>query len=99
MYTPFRQWLFSICRFGVPAVIKKHKQRFYVMTGSNIQKYVDPFFKTAGIIFPNKIVKKDTQSIKSKSLCPTQFTFNSYRIKSLRFPHFQLIDGSAWQKI
>ena len=41
------------------------------MTRSNGQKNIDPFFESIMIIFPNKIVKKNTQCIKSYPFGPT----------------------------
>src|SRR6476620_5641333 len=99
MHTRFWRWLCPVLRFGVPAIIKKYKQRFYMMIRSNCQKRVYPFFKSKRVVCPYKIVQKNTQRIKSYSFGPPQFTIDCRGVKSLRLPHFQLVDGSARQKI
>src|SRR5213075_186423 len=99
MYAWFWFWLFTILRFRVPAIIKKHEQWFDVMTGSNAQKSVDPFFESFSIIFPDKVMKKNTKRVESNSLRPTQFPVDDGCVKTLRLPHFELVNGGTRQKI
>jgi hypothetical protein len=83
----------------VPAVIKKNKNGFYVPVVCNPEVLVHPLLKSGGILLPCQMMQKNPHAIKTDTLGITQLPGDRSAVKTIRLPHFQLINGRARNKI
>ena len=82
-------------RQGIPAGIKKNKQRANVVLRGNSQELVNALLETVGVLLPEQIVQKNAHGVHAQRFGPTQFLVDLVRIKRRVLPHFQFIDGGA----
>ena len=99
MYSRLWFRLFSCLISRIPAIIQKDKDGRDMMLVGNSKVFINTFLKTFLIRFPNQMVQIYTHTVHSDIFCPTQFTINSNRIKSISLPHLQLVDCRARNKI
>src|SRR5207248_11468536 len=86
-------------RQGIPAGIKKNKQRANVVLRGNSQELVNALLETVGVLLPEQIVQKNAHCVHAQRFGPTQFLVDFVRIKRSILPHFQFIYGGAWDVI
>src|SRR2546425_1102776 len=79
-----RQW--------VPAGIKEHQHRTYVMPRSNRQEAVDAFLKTGGVLLPQQVVQKNAHGVHAHRFGPGEFLLDLFGIEGGLLPHLQLVD-------
>ena len=65
----------------------------------NAQENIDAMFEPLGILLPKQIMQENAHGIQPQRFRPAQFLINFCGIKSVRLPHFQLVDRRCGNEV
>src|SRR5437763_7828432 len=69
------------------------------MTGCDIEELLYALLESFRILLPQQVVEKYAHGVHAELLRPTQLQVDAPRIKSVRLPHLELIDGVVWDVV
>ena len=95
----FRWWLRPRCEACIPAVIEENKYWRYASLGCDVKEHVYSFLESFRVAHPDKVMEVNPYRVEAQVLCPSQLTFNGFKVKGLLLPHLKLVDSSARNKI
>jgi hypothetical protein len=80
-------------RVGIPDRIAQDEHGLDPVLVRDGQELIDALEKTFAVLFPEEVMKIHPHGVHPHVSRPAQLAVDSFRIKGIGLPHFQLIDG------